>query len=200
MNKVIKNNWHWFIIGAAVTSITTSVGISIRCSPSAKEKILYYICASKIEISKLVNETKGVCDPSIREIRVNHENFKESTESRLFGLVYDSTDIYIYPESQLGRTIPLSIHFDEGTIKSLIPNVAGKELYLDTDENKYCAIKVYDATSKEGVLKDLIDYHISDDNKQNYYLSFFKSSLHINGLRETYSSNALSIVNHLLEL
>ena len=198
MNKVIKNNWHWFLIGMVVTTALVSGGISIRCNPTKKEKILYYICASNVNTSTLVKESKKVTNDDIREVRINHESLKASKTSRLFGTVYDSTDIYIYPESQLERTIPLSKHFDEDTIKSLIPNIADKELYLDNE--RYCAIKIYDATSGEGLLKNIIDYHISDDDAQNYYLSFYKSSIHIGKLNHSKSGNALKIVNHLLEL
>ena len=198
MNKVIKSNWHWFLIGTLLTTGLVCGGIAIKCNPTAKEKILYYVCATSVNYSKIVSESKKVSSSEIREVRINQESLAVSQNSRLFGTVYDSTDIYIYPEVQLERTIPLSAHFSEEKLYSLIPNAEGKELYLDG--NKYCAIKVYDATTEEGVLKDYINYHISEENKQNYYLSFYKSSLHINGLNHSYSDNALKIVNRLLEL
>ena len=198
MNKIIKNNWHWFLIGIVGTTALVCGGISIRCNPTKKEKILYYVCASSVNTSTLVKESKSVTDESIREVKINHESLKTSKTSRLFGTVYDSTDIYIYPESQLERTIPLSKHFYEDEITSLIPNVTGKELYPDKD--KYCAIKIYDATSGEGILKDIINYQISEEDSQNYYLSFYKSSIHIGKLNRSQSNNALKIVNHLLEL
>lgn len=198
MNKAIKDNWHYFLIGIAVTSTLVSIGISIRCKPSSGERIRYYICASNVDVSTLVKESKAACDETIREVKVNHENLEISKNSGLFGLVYDSSDIYIYPESQLERTIPLSAHFSKESIVLLVPNAEGKELYLDGEQ--YCAIKVYDKNSEQGLLKDMIDYHINNDDKQDYYLSFYKSSLHIGELNSQQSNYSLKIVNHLLEL
>ena len=189
MNNIIKRNWHWFLIGVVATSALVCSGIAIRTSPTAKEKILFYISALSVDTSTLVKECKSVANDNIRQVRINHESVVASENSRLFGLVYDSTDIYIYPESQLERTIPLSANISEETINTSIPNAIGKELKNE------CAIKIYDADTEEGCLKSIIDYHTSDDKKENYYLSFFKSSQHIKE-----SNNALKIANYLLQL
>jgi len=198
MIKRIKANWYWFLIGIMVTSVLVYIGISIRCKPTIRERIFYYIAASNVDTSTLVKESKSVCDEDIREIRINHENLKASSSSGLFGMVYSLTDIYIYPESQLERTIPLSTHFEKEEINNLLPNSEGKELYQDDD--KYCAIKIYDKNTEEGFLKEIIDYQISENEKEDYYLSFYRSSLHIGELNHQVSNNALKIVNHLLEL
>ena len=194
MNKALEQNWHWFLIGAVVVSSIVCGGIAIKSSPTAKEKILFYISALEVDTSALVKESKAVADEDIRQVRINHESVLASENSRLFGMVYDSTDIYIYPESQLERTIPLSAHLDTTSIQTLIPNTGDKEI---TSE---CAIKIYDASTGEGCLKGIIDYHISDNENENYYLSFFKSSLHIGELNNRSSSSALKIANYLLEL
>ena len=198
MNKAIKNNWYWFVIGAfAITGVVCG-GVAIRCNPTAKEKILYYVCAMDIDTSVLVKESKSVSSEDIRQIRVNHESVKSSENSRLFGMVYNSTDIYIYPESQLERTIPLCVGFNQDNINDLLPNASAKEKY--EDNGSYFAIKIYDSDSGEGALKDIIDYRISDEDKQDYYLSFPKTSKHIGLLNNCASDNALKIANHLLEL
>ena len=198
MNNSLKRNWYWFLLGIIGASALVCGGIAIRTSPTTKEKILFYVSALKVDTSSLVKECKDVTDENIRQIRINHESVLASENSRLFGMVYDSTDIYIYPEFQLERTLPLSIHFNEETIDRFIPNALGKD--LSADENGYAAIKIYDCNSGEGILKSIIDYHIDDTNQQNYYLSFFKSSKHIGGLNSSSSNNAIKIVNHLLEL
>lgn len=194
MNKALKHNWYWLLIGAVVATSLVCVGIGIRTNPTKKEKILFYISALEVNTSTLVKESKKAANDDIRLVRINHESVTSSENSRLFGLVYDSTDIYIYPESQLERTKPLSIKISEDNVKTLLPNAEGKEI---KDE---CAIKIYDATTEEGCLKSIIDYRISDSQKENYYLSFFKSSLHIGELNNRSSDNALRIANYLLEL
>lgn len=194
MNKAIKHNWYWFLIGAVVASTIVCGGIAIKASPTKKEKILFYISALEVNTSALVKESKEAANDDIRLVRINHESVTSSENSRLFGLVYDSTDIYIYPESQLERTTPLSAKISEDNVKTLLPNAEGKEI------KEECAIKVYDATTDEGCLKSIIDYRINENQKENYYLSFFKSSLHIGALNNHSSDNALRIANYLLKL
>ena len=194
MNKTLRHNWYWFLIGTIAVSSIVCGGIAIKTSPTAKEKILFYISALEVDTSALVKESKEAANNDIRLVRINHESVASSENSRLFGLVYDSTDIYIYPESQLERTIPLSAKISEDNVKTFLPNAEEKEI------KEECAIKVYDATTEEGCLKSIIDYRINENQKENYYLSFFKSSLHIGALNNHSSDNALRIANYLLKL
>ena len=194
MNSLVSRNWYYFLIGAIVSTSIVCGGIAIRCNPTSSEKVLFYISALNVDTSKLVNESQSVTSEDIRQIRINHENVIASENSRMFGLVYDSTDIYIYPESQLERTMPLSVKLSKDNVITLLPNAIDKEIKNE------CAIKIYDANSKQGCLKGIIDYHISEARKENYYLSFYKSSLHIGKLNNCVSNNALSIANHLLKL
>jgi hypothetical protein len=197
VNRSFKNNWHWFLIGAAITSLIVSIGVSIRCKPTSKERILYYICSSKVDTSALVKESKASSDDSIREIRINHESFNESSNSRLFGMVYSISDIFIYPESQLERTAPLSIHFAKEVFSSYVPNSTNKDFYFDKES--YCAIKIYNSNTDEGLLNNLVDFK-SINPSEDYYLSLSKTSLHIGELNSCSSDNVLKVVNHLLEL
>ena len=194
MKKALEHNWYLFLISAVVASSIVCSGIAIKTSPTKKEKILFYISALDVNSSILVKESKNAANDDLRLVRINHESVSSSENSRLFGLVYDSTDIYIYPESQLERTTPLSIKISEDDVETLLPNAASKEI------KEQCAIKIYDATTEEGCLKDIIDYHISEKQKENYYLSFFKSSLHIGALNNCSSDSALKIANHLFSL
>ena len=194
MNSMISRNWYYLLLGAIVSTSIVCGGITIRCNPTASEKVLFYVSSLSVDTSKLVSESQNVSTEEIRQIRVNHETVIASENSRMFGLVYDSTDIYIYPESQLERTIPLSAKLSEDNVNTLLPNAINKELKNE------CAIKIYDASSEEGCLKSIIDYYISDARKENYYLSFYKSSLHIGELNNSQSNNALMIANHLLQL
>ena len=109
MKKALEHNWYLFLISAVVASSIVCSGIAIKTSPTKKEKILFYISALDVNSSILVKESKNAANDDIRLVRINHESVTSSENSRLFGLVYDSTDIYIYPESQLERTTPLSI-------------------------------------------------------------------------------------------
>lgn len=192
MKKLFRDNLHYFLIGIVLASLLVCFGISIKCKPKQSERIYYYICASSVDTSSLVKESKDASDEIIREVKVNHESLKQSENSRLFGMVYSLCDIYIYPESQLERTIPLSMHFAKDELISLIPNSTNKEMIYD--EEKCCAIKVYDAVNNTSYLTDFINFSL--ENSQNYYVSFYKSSLHIGQS----SSSAAKIVNHLFDI
>lgn len=194
MNSLLSRNWYFLLLGAVVATPIVCGGVAIRCNPTPSEKVLFYVSSLSVDTSKLVNESQSVSNEDIRQIRINHESVIASENSRMFGLVYDSTDIYIYPESQLERTTPLSVKLSEDNVKTLLPNAVSKEIKNE------CAIKIYDADSEEGCLKSIIDYHISDARKESYYLSFYKSSLHIGQLNNSQSNNALKIANHLLQL
>lgn len=195
--KAFFKHWPLYIVSICLASFITCAGISIKCKPSDREKIMVFAASGTIDVAKTVSYSKYACDDSIREIEVKHGYTNLDTTIRLFGMVYSLCDFYIFPESWIEKIEPLAATFDEETINALIPNSENLNLYLG--ESGYCGIEIYNKDTKEGCLKSLISYEYEKDN-ENYYILFRKTSYHIGSLNNSESSNALNVVNSLLML
>jgi len=198
---MVKKNFikHWPLIlaGVILTSFITCAGISIKCKPTEKEKVMVFAASGTIDVGTFVKECNSVKEEYIREIDVKHGYTNLDSTKTLFGMVYSYCDFYIFPESWTERIKPLALTFDEPTINSLIPNSTGLPL-LNDGENNY-GIKIYDKVTGEGKMKSIIKY--SDEiDKENYYILFRKTSLHIKGFTDVFSDNALKMVNKILSL
>jgi len=199
MNKKVAlflKPWPIYIFAIALTSFVVSMGISLKCKPTEREKIMVFAASGTIKVGDFVSESKSVTDDSIREIEVRHGYCNEDQTSIVFGQVYAYCDFYIFPESWVERIKPIALTFSESNIHEQIPNSASLPLLKDGEDN--IGLKIYDKDSKVGVMKSLITY--VEEKEEDYYIIFRNSSLHLSELNNSSSDNALKMVNKLLTL
>lgn len=202
-NKVSNLFKHWYLyllgIGASIGLLFYVVGI--RTKPGDTERIYYYVCSYGVNGNKLKEETEKVKTNEIREVMINFRDWNNEDDSyKLLSMVYDYFDIFIYPETMLKNFVNIAIYYSKEEINEYIPNSKNYPLAFDESKNQYYGIKIYDKETDKGICSDLFTFK-NDNKKQDFYISFAKTSYHNGKLKDSCtSSNNFKVVDHLLGL
>ena len=194
MNKGVLRHWPIYLGIAAAMSLATVMAVSFRCRVKDTERVFVFAAVPNIDLATFVEEGKKATDESIREIEIKQGKPESNDTANLFGMVYPLADLYLCPTSWVERILPYAYSFSGEQCETSLPNANGNLAY--EKEGEYRAIRIYDHETKSGKMTSLLEYGPEED----YYLLFRGDSKHIGDWNGEKSSNALKMMNHLLEI
>lgn len=198
MVKVLSK-WYIYLISAAVVVTGFCVGVSIKTTPKATERITFLVGSYGAKVSNINRKLKNLKPDSVKEVNCRYLQYGASNFSYLLSTLRSASDFYILPMSYVEKS-PDDVAKYAANIKSeYVDEKVGKNLEYYENDGKIKGFKIYDAQANEGFLVDYITY-TEEHDKSDYYLFFTYNSKNIGELNNSSSENAFLIVKELFTL
>ena len=135
---------------------------TILTDTAPEKKVSLYADVDEIKDTQLTLKLEEEMPEGVRMVKVHPFSYAMFDEGAL-----DVGDLYLIPASEM-----------EALVKGLRPMEAeeGKECYFH--EGQAYGIKVYDAASGEGILKEYVTYSLEGRTDLDYYLCYGAKSVH----------------------
>lgn len=198
MVKVLSK-WYIYLISATVVVTGFCVGVSIKTTPKATERITFIVGSYGAKVSNINRKLKNLKPDSVKEVNCRYLQYGASNFSYLLSTLRSASDFYILPLSYIEKS-PDDVTKYAANIKSEYVNEkVGKNLEYYENDGEIKGFKIYDAQANEGFLVDDITY-TEEHDKSDYYLFFTYNSKNIGELNNSSSENAFLIVKELFTL
>ena len=198
MVKVLSK-WYVYLISAAVVVTGFCVGVSIKTTPKATERITFIVGSYGAKVSNINRKLKNLKPDSVKEVNCRYLQYGASNFSYLLSTLRSVSDFYILPMSYIEKG-PDDVTKYAANIKSEYVNEkVGKNLEYYENDGEIKGFKIYDAQANEGFLVDDIIF-TEEHDQSDYYLFFTYNSKNIGELNNSSSENAFLIVKELFTL
>ena len=198
MVKVLSK-WYIYLISAAVVVTGFCVGVSIKTTPKATERITFVVGSYGAKVSNINRKLKNLKPDSVKEVNCRYLQYGASNFSYLFSTLRSASDFYILPSSYIESNTDAVTKYAANIKSDYVNEKVGKNLEYYENNGEIKGFKVYDAQTNEGFLVDDITYNEERD-KSDYYLFFTYNSKNIGELNSSSSENAFLIVKELFTL
>lgn len=195
MNKYLSK-WYIYLISIVVIVVSFCVGVSFKCALKKHEKIEVFIGAKECNTVTLLEKLNNNKPIDTIAVNVNFHYSTHSNFSYIFSSFRSEVDLIILPQTYLKDSEANVVDYCASIKKDEFEQYLGFTPTYYVKGEFYKGIKIYDATSKEGILKEDITY--CDSNYQSdYYLFFNYKSNNLGFLNESVTDNALELVRTL---
>lgn len=185
--KQIFSRLHIYILCLVLSALFWSWIFSLITDTTAYKKVSVYVDNDTCQTLELTLELEKDLPQDIRMVKVHTLSYVAFDEGAL-----DYADIFIFPgsgiESRAQGLEPITDH----------PIVRGREvLTLDGD---VIGIKVYDAATGTGCMKDFIQYAVPGQEPEDYYMVFPSLSRHLGSLNGSRDDAAFFVAEKMLAM
>ena len=195
----ILSKWYAYLISAAIVVTGFCVGVNIKTTPKATERITFVLCSYDAKVSNINKKLKTFKPDTIKEVNCRFLQYGANNFTYLFSSLRSASDFYILPMSYIESNVDDVTKYAANIKSDYVNEKVGKSLEYYENNGEIKGFKVFNGSSNEGVLVDDITYTYEND-KSDYYLFFTYNSKNIGELNSSASENAFSIVKELFTL
>ena len=103
MVKVLSK-WYIYLISAAVVVTGFCVGVSIKTTPKATERITFIVGSYGAKVSNINRKLKNLKPDSVKEVNCRYLQYGASNFSYLLSTLRSVSDFYILPTSYIEKS------------------------------------------------------------------------------------------------
>ena len=190
--KHFAEKWVRYLITFILIFIFWLVAIDTLVAVKPEHRVGVFIGAYGISpsINECIEKPEGIEEVEILDVNIGED---------YYFVIFDA-----YASSgDFDFSIVNEKQFRESDIQYYL--ILDKEMLIDYfgEQEYYCVnnqiygIKIYDKETKRGILNDVVVYD-AEDESEDYYLFFYKDSMHLGKLNSSVDDKAIQVINDLI--